>query len=183
MQADGPVDLVGHDWGGAIVIRLVSTRPDLVRSWVTDAAGIAHPEMEWHDVAKVWLTPGAGEDFWAQQLAEPVEARAALFELFGVPHDEAMSIAEQIDQTMADCILALYRSAGEVGKEWAPDFVDIPKPGLVFVAVDDALGSVPRSTEAAERAGAEVEELKGVAHWWMLQDPATPAEALTRFWA
>jgi pimeloyl-ACP methyl ester carboxylesterase len=31
-RADGPVDLVGHDWGGALVVRLVSTRPELVRS-------------------------------------------------------------------------------------------------------------------------------------------------------
>src|SRR3954468_6953618 len=36
---DGPIDLVGHDWGGGLTVRLVSTRPDLVRSWVTDAAG------------------------------------------------------------------------------------------------------------------------------------------------
>jgi len=33
LQGDGPVDLVGHDWGGGFVVRLVSTRPDLVRSW------------------------------------------------------------------------------------------------------------------------------------------------------
>ena len=31
----GPIDLVGHDWGGGLVIRLVSTRPELVRSWVS----------------------------------------------------------------------------------------------------------------------------------------------------
>src|SRR5215216_3045053 len=35
----GPVDVVGHDWGGGFVVRLVSLRPELVRSWVTDAAG------------------------------------------------------------------------------------------------------------------------------------------------
>jgi len=35
-----PVYLVGQDWGGGFVVRVVSTRPDLVRSWVTDAAGI-----------------------------------------------------------------------------------------------------------------------------------------------
>ena len=36
-RADGEIDLVGHDWGGGFVVRVVSTRPDLVRSWVTDA--------------------------------------------------------------------------------------------------------------------------------------------------
>src|SRR6266700_3767695 len=34
-----PVDLVGHDWGGGLVVRVVSTRPELVRSWVTDTTG------------------------------------------------------------------------------------------------------------------------------------------------
>ena len=58
-----PVDLVGHDWGGGFVVRVVSTRPELVRSWVTDAAGIGDVEFEWHDFAKIWQTPQAGEDF------------------------------------------------------------------------------------------------------------------------
>jgi pimeloyl-ACP methyl ester carboxylesterase len=35
-----PVDLVGHDWGGGFTVRVVSLRPDLVRSWVSDAAGV-----------------------------------------------------------------------------------------------------------------------------------------------
>ncbi|MGD9892488.1 MAG: alpha/beta fold hydrolase, partial [Dehalococcoidia bacterium] len=30
---DGPIDLVGHDWGGGHVVRLVAARPELVRSW------------------------------------------------------------------------------------------------------------------------------------------------------
>src|SRR5262245_20155834 len=47
-----PVDLVGHDWGGGFTLRLVSLRPDLVRSWVSDAAGIADVGFEWHEFAK-----------------------------------------------------------------------------------------------------------------------------------
>src|SRR3954449_10444115 len=39
LASQGPIDLVGHDWGGGFVVRVVSTRPDLVRSWVTDAIG------------------------------------------------------------------------------------------------------------------------------------------------
>ena len=52
-----PVDLVGHDWGGGFALRLVSLRPDLVRTWVLDAAGLADVEFEWHDFAKIWQTP------------------------------------------------------------------------------------------------------------------------------
>ncbi len=32
-----PVDLMGHDWGGIHVAALAMSRPDLVRSWASDA--------------------------------------------------------------------------------------------------------------------------------------------------
>ena len=87
--AAGPIDLVGHDWGGGFVVRVVSTRPELVRSWVTDAGAIGDPDFEWHDFAKIWQTPGEGEEFFAQQLATPADDRAAVFEAFGVPLERA----------------------------------------------------------------------------------------------
>ena len=66
LQAQGPIDLVGHDWGGGLTVRLVSIRSDLVQSWVTDAAGLGDLDFEWHDFAKIWQTPGAGEEFFAR---------------------------------------------------------------------------------------------------------------------
>ena len=85
LAAQGPIDLVGHDWGGGFVVRVVSTRPDLVRSWVTDAAAIGDVNFEWHDFAKIWQTPGEGEQFFEQQLATSPEERGSVFEMFGVP--------------------------------------------------------------------------------------------------
>ena len=108
---DQPIDLVGHDWGAGFTMRLVSLRPDLVRSWVLDAAGLADPGFEWHDFAKIWQTPGDGEAFWEQQLALSTEERAGVFLAFGVPQDDAMAMGAAIDATMAGCILDLYRSA------------------------------------------------------------------------
>ena len=154
--ADGPIDLVGHDWGGGLVVRLVSTRPDLVRSWVTDAAGIGDPGFEWHDFAKIWQTPGDGEKFWEEQLAAPLEERG---------------------------ILALYRSAVDVGSEWGPAFADIPKPGLVVIASEDPFLAADGARSSAARAGATVTALEGVGHWWMLQDPARGAAMLEEFWS
>jgi pimeloyl-ACP methyl ester carboxylesterase len=34
----GSIDLVGHDWGGLLVVRAVSLRPDAVRSWAAGGA-------------------------------------------------------------------------------------------------------------------------------------------------
>ena len=74
---DGPIDLVGHDWGGGHVQRLAATRPDLIRSWVTDIAGAADPEYVWHDMAQVWQTPGDGEAFVEAMMTMPNGDRVA----------------------------------------------------------------------------------------------------------
>lgn len=180
---DRPIDLVGHDWGGGFVVRLVSTRADLVRSWVTDAAGVGDIDFEWHEFAKLWQTPGAGEEFFAQQLSTPAEQRAVAFESFGVPREQALEMGGWADAVMADSILRLYRSAVDVGREWAPDFAGIDAAGLVVVPADDPFLAPDGARRAAARAGAGVVELDGLGHWWMLQDPARGAATLEAFWS
>lgn len=182
-RRDEPADLVGHDWGGLLVARLVSLRPDLVRSWVTDAAGVGDASFEWHDLAKVWQTPQAGEEFWDQQLAASPEERAAALHLFGIPAESALEMASNLSRTMTDCILDLYRSAVDVGKQWGPDFADIPARGLVLVPSEDPFQHADASARAAARAGASTATLDGLGHWWMLQGPAQAAAVLTEFWA
>jgi pimeloyl-ACP methyl ester carboxylesterase len=178
-----PVDLVGHDWGGGFVVRVVSTRPDLVRSWVTDAAGLGDAEFEWHDFAKVWQAPQAGEDFWDQQLAASARERAGVFQMFSVPEDPALDLASHLNRGMADCILDLYRSAVDVAKQWGPDFAAIPAPGLVIIPSEDPFLSPASAARAAARAHAQTVALDGLGHWWMLQDPARAATVLRQFWA
>jgi pimeloyl-ACP methyl ester carboxylesterase len=184
ISKQGPIDLVGHDWGAGFALRLVSTRADLVRSWVIDGGSFGSPDFEWHDFAKLWQTPGEGEQFWTDGLAQSPEERGALYEaLFAIPLEASIELNRAIDQTMADCILALYRSAVDVGAEWGPDFHDIPKPGRVVVPSDDTFLNPDHSRAATRRAGAEVAELDGLGHWWMLQDPARGAALLEGFWA
>jgi len=183
IAGQGPIDLVGHDWGGGFAVRVVSTRPDLVRSWVSDAAGIGDVDFEWHDFAKIWQTPGEGEQFFEQQMAATPEERGTVFEMFGVPSDRAVALASWADPVMAESILALYRSAVDVGREWGPDFRDIPKPGLVVVPTEDPFLSGDGAATSARRAGAPVVKLEGIGHWWMLQDPGKGAQVLEEFWA
>jgi pimeloyl-ACP methyl ester carboxylesterase len=58
------------------------------------------------------------------------------------------------------------------------------RPGLSLLATDDTfVGSDDLRLDAAARAGARTEVLDGLGHWWMLQDPARGAQALTDFWA
>jgi len=88
-----------------------------------------------------------------------------------------------INRTMADCILDLYRSAVDVGKQWGPDFAAIPAPGLVIIPSEDPFLNMASATRAAARAGARTAALDGLGHWWMLQDPARAATVLREFWA
>jgi pimeloyl-ACP methyl ester carboxylesterase len=177
-----PIDLVGHDWGGGFTLRVACLRPDLLRSWVSDAAGVADTEFRWHEFAKIWQTPGAGEEFFRDQIALPLEARAATFEGFGVPSDGARMLAAKLDSTMAGSILDLYRSAVDVGAEWAPAIREIRTPGLVIIPSEDPFLAVECAERTAVACGAGLARLEGLGHWWPLQDPVRGAETLSRFW-
>jgi len=182
----GPVDLVGHDWGGGHVMRLAMSRPDLIRSWVTDIAGCMDPEYVWHDMAQVWQTPDAGEKAVAEMASAPIEARAAMFESFGLSPSAARRVAAAADATMGRCILALYRSAAQPAMaNWGRDLAKAAaRPGLVIIPTDDHYtGGEVLARRSAERAGAEVAVLDGLGHWWMCQDPARGARALNAFFA
>jgi hypothetical protein len=54
--------------------------------------------------------------------------------------------------------------------------------GRLF-AKDVEEGSEDMRRRSATRAGARVKTLDGLGHWWMVQDPARSAQALTSFWA
>lgn len=89
----GAIDLVGHDWGGGHVMNVVMHRPELVRSWASDAVGNFDPDYVWHDLAQVWQTPGDGEQLVDTMLGGTVEDRAAQMGALGIPSDIATSIA------------------------------------------------------------------------------------------
>jgi pimeloyl-ACP methyl ester carboxylesterase len=181
-RIDGPVDLVGHDWGAALTIRVATRFGDRVRCWVADGASGQHPDYVWHDFAKIWQTPGDGEEFFANQLAAPTEAIAAVYESMGVPADKALVMAGWADETMASCILDLYRSATPNNHAtWGADLAVTQAAGLVLVANEDPFVDETLARDVAAVLGARVEVLEGLGHWWSLQDPARGAEAIAGF--
>ncbi|MFG2025241.1 alpha/beta fold hydrolase [Streptomyces sp. NPDC048825] len=186
-EVDGPVDLVGHDWGALFVARVAANSAVPVRSWAMDVAGILHPDYVWHEIAQLWQTPGAGEQ-WAKAAVEAApgspESPAAQLKGAGVPAEEAEALGERLDATMAVCILALYRSATPNPYAHAAARLSGPAsaPGLVLQALLDPFDDAAASDEMAARLGARTERLEGVGHWWMLEDPGTAAAVLERFW-
>jgi pimeloyl-ACP methyl ester carboxylesterase len=183
---DGPVDAVGHDWGGGHVVNVVMHRPELVRSWVSDVVGLFDPDYVWHDLAQVWQTPGDGEQLVDTMLGGTVGDRADRMAELGIPADIATSIAAAQGPEMGRAILLLYRSARQpaIAKAGRALEAAAARPGLSQLATEDPyVGSDEMRRQAADRAGARTEVLDGLGHWWMVQDPARGAAALTRFWA
>lgn len=184
----GPIDLVGHDWGAGLAFRIVLAHADRLRSWVVDCGSLAHPDYEWHDLAKIWQTPEQGEAFIAAMTAQTPEEQAPALEGFGVPHEHALAMAAAGDATMGACILDLYRSATpNIHAGWgplAPSAVPGPlPPGMVIHPTGDPFSIEPQAREVAEALGARFATLDGIGHFWPYQAPEASAELLSSFWS
>jgi pimeloyl-ACP methyl ester carboxylesterase len=179
--AGEPVDVVGHDWGAILVARVATHAPAGLRSWVSDAPAAIDPSFGWHDFAKIWQTEGEGEAFFEGMRADADGAAGALVAT-GVPEAAAPAMVAALDDAMVDSILRLYRSATQIGVEWAADGPS-PVPGLVLVAEGDVLGDVEKSRRVAAGLGARFEVIPGGTHFWPLSAPEAGAAALEAFWA
>jgi pimeloyl-ACP methyl ester carboxylesterase len=99
--------------------------------------------------------------------------------------DIATSIAAEQGPDMGRAILLLYRPAAQPAMAEAGRALPnaAARPGLSLLATEDPyIGSAEPRRRAADRAGARTEVLDGLGHWWMVQDPARGAAALTEFW-
>lgn len=183
-RMDGPVDVVGHDWGGGHVIRLACAFPELVRSWASDIAGCFHPAYVWHDMAQTWQQDGVGESAIERMLHTPEWERAAGFTSLGIDSRTAQAMAAAANADMGRCILALYRSAAQPAiAGWGNALpAAAARPGLAIIPTEDPYtGGEQLAREAAARAGAEIALLAGRGHWWMCEDPEGGARVLNDF--
>ncbi|MBU6530894.1 alpha/beta fold hydrolase [Streptomyces sp. NPDC057245] len=180
-----PVDLVGHDVGGSTVIGVAMTRPDLLRTWVSDSVGVFDPDYVWHDLAQQWQTPGEGERSVAELLGGTLDQRTERMVARGIDRAIAAQLAAAQGPEMGKAILSFYRSA--VQPALARLGQDLPaaaaRPGLAVIGTEDRLvGSEEMRRRSAARAGAQPAILEGLGHWWMVQDPVASARALLSFW-
>ncbi len=186
IRSDGTeIDLLGHDWGAGHVYGALARRPDLVRTWTGDIAGVLHTDYVWHDMAQAWQTPDIGEQVIEGMTTSSDGDKQALFEGLGLPADIAAELATGLNADMGRCVLRLYRTGaqpavGRLGDRLAE--MELP-PGLVVDAELDAYISSDLSNEVARRLGAEVLRLEGRGHWWMVDDVDPVADALLTFWS
>lgn len=181
--ATGPVDLVGHDWGGVLALRVAATRPELVRSWCSDAVGLLDPGPGWHAIAAVWQTEQAGEDFMAGAEATSQAEREGTVVALGAPPDRA-HLCSLGDPMMDAVILRLYRSAIDLATTWGATAGDAAaRPGLVLHGEHEPFFSEAACRRVSERARARHEVMAGLGHWWCLEDPRGTVARLERFWS
>jgi pimeloyl-ACP methyl ester carboxylesterase len=184
-DTDTEIDLLGHDWGAGHVYGALARRPDLVRTWVGDIAGILHREYVWHDMAQAWQAPEIGEQVIAGMTSASADDKGALFSGLGLPADLAAELAGGLNTEMGRCILRLYRTGaqpavGELGARLAA--MELP-PGLVIDAELDVYIPSELSNDVARRLEAEVLRLEGRGHWWMASDVGDIADSLIAFWS
>jgi pimeloyl-ACP methyl ester carboxylesterase len=180
-----PVDIVGHDFGGIHTVNVVMSRPDLVRSWVSDVIGIFDPAYRWHELAQTWQTRGSGEDAIAQMMGVSHDDRTANLVARGLSRDVAHAVAEGMNNTMGDCILRLYRDTAQPAMATLGRNLEkaAARPGLSIFASDDHwVGTDDQRHRTAHRAGARTEVLDGLGHWWFAENPHAGAAALNNFW-
>lgn len=176
--SEGPVDLVGHDWGAILALRAASLRPDLVRTWAV-ADAVIEPGYVWHDLARRWQTPVIGELVMA--LAPRAALRRALARQ-GLPQDIARREARAWSGRMKASILRLYRSARTVADDWAAGLGALPARGLVIWGGRDPYIDISfaRRFAAARNVPLHVEE--GAGHWVVAERPAAVARVLQAHW-
>jgi pimeloyl-ACP methyl ester carboxylesterase len=176
---DGPVDLVAHDWGALLALRVASLEPKLIRTWAVGGAPL-DPEYEWHKVARLWQTPEVGE-----QVMEKItpETLAPGLVAAGVPAEDAAEAARHVDTTMKQSILALYRSGVRVGAEWEHGLARVGARGLVLWGADDPYAAPVFASRLASRTGARFVTYAECGHWWQLQRPGEVAKELEALWA
>jgi pimeloyl-ACP methyl ester carboxylesterase len=132
-----PIDLVGHDWGGGHVVNAMMHRPELVRTWATDAIGIFDPDYVWHDLAQVWQTPGDGEQLVDAMMGGPVEDWVTQIATVGMTADIAVEVARSHGPEMGRAILLLYRSARRLTEAGRALENAAARPGLSLLCTAD----------------------------------------------
>lgn len=175
----GPLDVVAHDWGSILMLRVLTLRPDLIRSWVGGGAPFS-ADYTWHPTARLWQTPGAGEK--AMERLTP-ELTVDMLRRAGLSEADARVTAAHIDPRMKEAILGLYRSGRDVFTAWGPELAGVRDrvPGLVLWGETDPYAAPLFADRIGEATGAHVVCFQDCGHWWQVERPDETAAAILSF--
>lgn len=182
-----PIDLVGHDVGALISLRVATAFNIPLRSFAVDVAPIFHPRFEWPERVHRFQTPRVGEELLkSMREADPEDpdSTAARLASAGVPIDEAKAMGTAHDETMSRSILDFYRSAvPNVAADWWEDVKGQTRSRGLLLLLPDPPEEEEMSLEVAQRLGAQTARLDDLNHCWMAEAPEVVAPVLQRFWS
>jgi pimeloyl-ACP methyl ester carboxylesterase len=186
-RLDRPFDVVGHDLGALLTMRVASAFDVALRSWTVDVADIFHPRFKWPERVRNLQTPGVGEEMLeTAREADPKDPQSTASRLMGagVPRELARDLGAAHDEVMSQSILDFYRSAApNVSAGWWEGITGPTRSrGLVLLLPDPAEVEA-MSLEVAEPLGAETVRLDNLNHCWMAEAPELVASVLERFWS
>jgi pimeloyl-ACP methyl ester carboxylesterase len=67
----GPLDVVAHDLGALVLMRIVTATDVRIRSWVVDVPELFHPQSRWPESVQQLQKPGVGEGMIQASLGLP----------------------------------------------------------------------------------------------------------------
>ena len=176
-----PVDIVGHDWGSLLTLRVASLRPDLIRSWCV-ANAVIDPNYRGHRTARMWATPILGEIVMLA-LRNTKRLESSLVSA-GMPADLAAIEAPAVDLRMRQSILGLYRSANGLNfrDAWVDDLVNLPPRGQIYWGENDPYIDLSVARRFAEHHKVPLAVEPGAGHWACSETAGAFALLLKEFW-
>jgi pimeloyl-ACP methyl ester carboxylesterase len=186
-EMEGPIDLVGHDVGALLTLRVATAFDVPLRSYAVDVAPIFHPDFRWVERVHKLQTPGIGEELMrAMREADPADpsSTGSLLARAGVPAQLAHAMGAAHDETMSRSILDFYRSAApNVAADWWRDVDGPTRPRGLILLLPDPPEDEQMSLAVAARLGAQTARLDDLEHCWMAQAPERVAAVLQEFWS
>jgi pimeloyl-ACP methyl ester carboxylesterase len=186
-RVDEPVDVVGHDVGALLTMRVASAFDVPLRSWVVDVADIFHPRFSWPERVLDLQKPGVGEQLLeSTRRADPDDPASTASRLgaAGMPRELAREIGAAHDEVMSRSILDFYRSAApNVSAGWWEEISGPTRSQGLVLLLPDPPEVEAMSLEVGERLGAQTARLDDLDHCWMAEAPETVAQVLERFWS
>ncbi|MFQ5899288.1 MAG: alpha/beta fold hydrolase [Candidatus Methylomirabilia bacterium] len=179
--------VIVHDFGGPFGLGFAITHPERIRSLVIMNT-IFHSEYEWHPLARIWRTSGAGE----QQMAEWTRERFVNGMRKWLTHPEHLTAADLdtyyeaiADPAMRAAILRLYRNTTPAEHpEWEDQLRRLRVPTLIIWGRQDPfLGAEWAERFHRDLEGSSLFIFDDAGHFVQEDKPEEVAQLIESFYA
>lgn len=171
LEALGPTDLVGHDWGAAITYIVCARRPDLVRRAVTLAC--PHPRTLVRRMRGVQLRHSWYMAFFQLPFAAHLAAARdfALIDRLWRTWSPGFTLDDARRRALHACLAASWPAPIRFYRPQRFRADRIATPTLQLHGADDGCILPPRDDDAARFTERVLEVVPGVGHFLHLEDP------------